>query len=178
MAKPRRRRSLDSAEFKPTRERRAKGPIERLTIPVEDSHGEWSRPLRAVDTLTAMLREGSIGLSEKKAGDRFHDLFRLAHFDGLFAADPTRLPVILANGRSGRSVDGNEAARLQIFSALDALGGVRQPGGSCAWYVLGCELPLTRWALEIGWAGHRVSRLAASGVLITGLGILRGYWHI
>jgi hypothetical protein len=177
MPKARRGRGRDVVDLLPTRERRAKGPIERLDRPVEDAWGEWSKPLKAVDTLTAMLREGTIGNPEKKAGERFHDLFRLAHFDGLFASDTTRLPVILANGSNGRGIDGNEAARLQILSALDALGGIQSPGGSCAWYVLGCELPLNRWAMTVGWSGRRVSRLAASGVLITDLGILRGYWH-
>jgi hypothetical protein len=124
-----------------------------------------------------MLREGTIGNPERRAGERFHDLFRLAHLDNLYASDTTPLPVILANDANGRSVQGNEAARLQILSALDALGGIQSPGGSCAWHVLGCELPLTRWALTVGWSGRRVSRLAASGVLLTDLGILRGYFH-
>lgn len=176
MPKTARGRRRDVVELEPTRERRAQGPIERLVAPIEDTRGEWSRPLHAVDTLTAMLREGSIGAPERAAGLRFHDLFRLAHLDGLFASDTTRLGVILANGSNGRGVEGNEMARLQILSALDALGGIQSPGGSCAWYVLGCELPLTRWAVQ-GWAGRRVSRLAASGVLITDLGILRAYFH-
>jgi hypothetical protein len=177
MPQARRGRGQHIVEIEPTRERRAKGAIERLAVPIEDCRGERSRPLKAVDTLSAMMREGSIGSREKKAGDRFHKLFRLAHFDGLFASDTTRLPVILANGSNGRGIAGNEAARLQILCVLDALGGIQSPGGSCAWYVLGCELPLTRWAIEVGWGGHRVSRLAASGVLLTDLGILRGYWH-
>jgi hypothetical protein len=82
-----------------------------------------------------------------------------------------------ANGNNGRHAEGSEAARLAVISALDALGGVQSPGpGSCAWYVLGCELPLTRWALEIGWGTRRVSRLAASGVLLADLGILRAHY--
>jgi hypothetical protein len=177
MPKAKRGRAQHIVEIEPTRERRVKGAIERLVRPIEDCHGAWSRPLKAVDTLSAMMREGSIGFPERQAGERFHDLFRLAHFDGLFASDTTRIPVILANGANGRGADGNEAARLQILCALDALGGIQSPGGSCAWYVLGCELPLTRWAIEVGWSGRRVSRLAASGVLLTDLGILRGYWH-
>jgi hypothetical protein len=160
-----------------TPERRAQGPVERLPMPVEDSLGAWSRPLRALDTLTCMLREGTISEREKVAGDRFHDEFRRAHLDGLFASDTARLPVILSNGNNWRPVNGSEAARLAVNGAIDALGGVTSPGGSCAWHVLGCEVGLTRWAMTIGWgSGRRVSRLAAAGILLADLGILSAYF--
>src|SRR6516162_8946314 len=159
-----------------TPERRARGLIEASLVPIEDANGHSSKPLRALDTLACMLREGTITERERKAGDRFHDEFRRAHLDGLFAADTTRIPVVLANGNNGRFAEGSEAARLAVMSALDALGGIASPGGSCAWYVLGLELPLTRWALEIGWGTRRVSRLAASGILLADLGILRVHY--
>ena len=72
-------------------------------------------------------------------------------------------------------VNGSEAARLAVNGAIDALGGRASPGGSCAWHVLGCEMPLTRWV--IGYSGRRISRLAASGILLTDLGILSAYFH-
>ena len=174
---PKARRGRGSqALLSATAERRAHGPIERVARPIEDARGDWSRPLRALDTLACMLREGTITEQEREAGDRFHDDFRRAHLDGLFASDTTRIPVVLANGNNGRGVNGNEACRLAVMSAIDALGGQGSAGAECAWYVLGCELPLTRWALEIGWGARRVSRLQASGILITDLGILRAYY--
>jgi hypothetical protein len=177
---PKARRGRNRAELvllTVTAERRAQGPIERLPRPIEDANGEWSKPLRAVDTLSCMLREGTITERERKAGDRFHDDFRRAHLDGLFGNDTTRIPVVLANGNNGRFfAEGSEAARLGVMSAIDALGGIVSPGGSCAWHVLGLELPLTRWALEIGWGPRRVSRLAASGILLADLGILRAHY--
>ena len=176
MPKARRGRGRGQVLVLVTGERRAQGPIERVPRPIEDANGDWSRPLRALDTISCMLREKTITEREAKAANLFHDEFRRAHLDGLFASDTTRIPVVLANGNNGRFAMGSEAARLAVMGAIDALGGVGSPGGSCAWHVLGCELPLTRWALEVGWGTRRVWRLQASGILITDLGILRAYY--
>jgi hypothetical protein len=167
-----RRKNLNLLELTPTPERRAQGPIERLAKPVSDVAGVWSRPLKAVDTLGAMLREGSIGDRQARAGDRFHSLFRAAALDQLQAADTTRVGVILAPQNGYRQIFGNEAAHLQITGAIDALGGSASLMASCAWHVLGCELSIARWALEIG----RIHRKTASGILLADLEILEKYF--
>ena len=96
------------------------------------------------------------------------------------AADPPRLPVTLANGNNGGRFthNGDEGARLAVFSALDALGGIQTAPGSCAWHVLGCETTLEIWALAISGGGRRISRLMASGILLSDLQILRGYFGV
>lgn len=157
-------------ELTPTKERRAQGAIERLAVPIEDMQGQWSRPLIGLDTLSRMERAGSIGGAERRAGTRFHGQFRRAHLDKLFASDTARTPVILANG-NWREAEGNESARLAVISALDALGGIGSPGGSCAWDVLGCELSLERFAQR-----RRIHNLTATGILLTDLAILRAYY--
>ena len=169
-----------SGELLPTAERLAHGEVIRLAAAIVDAEGEWARPYRGVDTLERMERAGTINARERRAGNQFHDLFRKAMLDGLRAADPTRLPVILANGNNGGRFmgDGDERARLAVFSALDALGGIQTAAGSCAWHVLGCETTLETWAMAISSSGRRMSRGMASGILLSDLQILRGYFGV
>ena len=125
-----------------------------------------------------MLARGSITIKMRQAGDHFHDLFRASSLDGLYSADPNRIPVQLNTSRVWLNGGGNEAARLSVLSGLDALGGMQSPGGSCAWHVLGCEMPLKTWALSCGWAGRRVDKAIAAGILIADLGILKEYYRL
>jgi len=170
------RRVRHDAELLPTRERFAQGDIVRVVEAIVDVQGERCRPYRGLDTLERMERAQTINRQERRAGDKFHDLFRRAMLDRLRAADPGRLPVILANGNGDRAADGDEAARLVVLSALDALGGLQTETGSCAWYVLGCEFPLVDWAVSVSRGGRRVSKLMASGILLSDLQILRRYF--
>ena len=169
------RRVRHDAELLPTRERFAQGDIVRVVEAIVDVQGERCWPYRGLDTLERMERAQTINRQERRAGDKFHDLFRRAMLDRLRAADPTRLPVLL-NGNGGRAADGDEAARLVVLSALDALGGLQTETGSCAWYVLGCEFPLVNWAVSVSRGGRRVSKLMASGILLSDLQILRRYF--
>jgi hypothetical protein len=73
---------------------------------------------------------------------------------------------------------GNEAARLSVVSALDALGGLHSPGGACAWHVLGCETTIEKWALTSGWANRRITRDMAAGILVSALGILKAHYGL
>jgi len=156
----------------PTPERRRHDPIGPAPHPIQDSHGAIARPLKVVDMLARMELAGEIGPGERRAGEKFHDLYRVAHLDPLHASDPTRVPVMLAKGNV-RLTEGNEDARLRVLRAIDALGGLGSPGGSCACHVLGEEMSLTQWAQTVGWNGpYRMSRIKAPGCLITVLGIL------
>jgi len=170
MPKARRGRGRDVVELLPTRERYTHGPIERLAAPIRDANEDLARPLKGLDTLSCMVREGTITDKEKRAGDKFHRYFRLAMLDRLYAADTTRLPVILAGNGHRVEIFGDEAARLQVRGALDALGG-QTLAASCAWYVLGCEMSLARWSVIA-----QLHRKQASGILLADLGILRSYF--
>jgi hypothetical protein len=106
----------------------------------------------------------------------FHDLFRRAGLDRLWSADLERVPVQLAGGGAWGDGIGSDAARVQIVSALDALGGVNSPGGSCAWSILGLEMSLRQWALNANFATRRIDKDVAAGILIADLGILEAHW--
>jgi hypothetical protein len=173
--------SLDeNVAVMPTPERRNQGIVERLERPIADESGRPARPYRAVDTLGAMERRGSITASMRQAGEDFRARFATAQLDPLRAPDWSRLRV----GGSSRFRAGDEpgmrieGARDKVWHAIRALGGMGSPAGSCLWHVVGWERSLKEWALEQGWNGRRVSQEAASGILIAALGALEAHFGI
>lgn len=158
----------------PTPERLRHGPVERLEHAIGDAGGHPARPYRAVDTLALMERRGSISATMRQAGEDFRARFAHAQLDPLRAVD---LSTMRLGERSFRPDDGGpglriEAARRTVWRAIQAVGGIASPGGSCLWHVVGWERSLKEWALEQGWSGRRVSQEAASGILVATLGAL------
>src|SRR5215470_9589842 len=162
----------------PTPERRNHDAVERLERPIADESGRPARPYRAVDTLGAMERRGSITAGMRQAGEDFRARFATAQLDPLRAPDWSRLRV----GSSSRFGAGDETglriegARNVVWRAILAVGGIGSPAGSCLWHVVGWERSLKEWALEQGWSGRRVSQEAASGILIAALGALEAHF--
>ena len=62
-----------------------------------------------------------------------------------------------------------------MWRAIQVVGGIASPAGSCLWHVLGWQQSLKEWAIEQGWSGRRVSPEAASGILIAALGALESH---
>jgi hypothetical protein len=164
----------------PTPERHQHGPVERLERTIGDTAGHPSRPYRAVDTLAIMRRRGSITAGMRQAGDDFRTRFALAQLDPLRALDLSRMR--LGEGSVRPQSDGPglriEAARGQVWRAIQAVGGIASPAGSCLWHVLGWERSLKEWALEQGWSGRRVSQESASGILVAALGALEAHFGV
>ncbi len=163
----------------PTEERHRQGRIERLTRPIADDTGRSARPYRAVDTLAAMERRGSITAAMRQAGEDFRVRFATAQLDPLRAFDYARAR---AGGTGDRNRGGEaglriESAREQVWQAIIAVGGPSSPAGSCLWHVVGWECSLKEWAFEQGWNNRRVSQEAASGILIAALGALETHYH-
>jgi hypothetical protein len=162
----------------PTPERRNQGVVERLERPIADESGRPARPYRAVDTLGAMERRGSITAGMRQAGEDFRARFATAQLDPLRVPDWSRLRVGGSSGFRGGDEPGLriEGARNIVWRAICALGGIGSPAGSCLWHVVGWERSLKEWALEQGWNGRRVSQEAASGILIAALGALEAHF--
>ena len=178
MLRPRSRRftnhAIDhSVEGGPTQERRNHGIVERVARPIADEQGRPSRPHRAIDTLAAMERRGSITSGMRQAGEDFRARFTIAQLDPLRAPDLSR-PRERGASRFTADEPGVriEGARDAVWRAIQAVGGPASPGGSCLWHVVGWEQSLKEWALGQGWGGRRVSQEAASGILIAALGAL------
>ena len=175
MNKPKRIKSLD--DFGPTPERLRQGVVERLDHAIADEAGRPARPYRGVDTLTQMLRRQTISPAMHQAAEDFRALFHRASLDPLRVPDLARVP----SGPRGaetppplRQVE----ARGKVWAALEALGGIASPGGSCVWHVVGCEWSVKEWALRQGWGGRPLSQEAASGILVGALGTLQAHFGL
>jgi hypothetical protein len=169
---------VENVAVMPTPERRNHGIVERLERPIADESGRPARPYRAVDTLGAMERRGSITAGMRQAGEDFRTRFATAQLDPLRAPDWSRLRVGGSSGFRAGDEPGLriEGARDMVWRAILAVGGLGSPAGSCLWHVVGWERSLKEWALEQGWNGRRVSQEAASGILIAALGALEAHF--
>src|SRR5579883_3104238 len=155
-------------------ERRRHDAIEPVERAFADAAGRPSRPYRVVDTLQIMERRGTITAGMRQAGEAFRARFACAQLDPLRALDLSRMRVGEAPPRREAEAPSAriEAARRAVWQAIQAVGGIASPAGSCLWHVLGWERSLKEWALEQGWSGRRVSQEAASGILAAALGAL------
>jgi hypothetical protein len=162
----------------PTPERYRHGFVERLDRPVSDARGAIARPHRAIDTLLAMERRGTITAAMRQAGEDFRKRFAIAQLDPLRAVDWSRPTRGRSVGQHGDETGWRiEKARDFVWRTVRAVGGVASPGGSCLWHVVGCERSLKAWALDQLWNGRRVSQESASGILIAVLGALTAHFQ-
>jgi hypothetical protein len=165
--KARAKRAVSEQAIEPSPERRRHGRIERVSRQIADQRGDPARPFRAVDTLAAMERHGTITSSMRQAADDFRRDFQIAGLDTLRAMPLTRL-----GGSGGALSDARLDARRRVHRALTGLGGPGSPAGSCLWHIVGLEQTLKGWALREGWSGRPIGEKTAAGVLIAALGAL------
>jgi len=128
---------------------------------------------RTVDTLGRMLRAGTITQEMHDAGRDLEAAFIIANLDPLRA-----LPILRVPG-TGREPDLNERqldARRRVHQALQALGGISSPAGSCIWHVVGLQRSVREWAIRQGWGGRPVRQEQAQGILVAALGMLAGHF--
>jgi Domain of unknown function (DUF6456) len=128
---------------------------------------------RTVDTLGKMLRAGTISQEMHDAAKDFQADFIVASLDPLRA-----LPILRVPG-TGRDSDLNERqlhARRRVHKALEALGGISSPAGSCVWHVIGLQRSVREWAIRQGWGGRPVRQEQAQGILVAALGMLAAHF--
>ncbi len=158
-AKERRLRT-DGAETVVTPERlRQRTWIEAVphTIHADEAGRPAPAPYRLVSTrLQIMERRGSITrLGMRQAGEDFRRRrFAQAQLDFPTTGDRSHRASRMGdrNARRDREAPGLriEAARETVWRAIQAVGGIASPAGSCLWRVLGWERSLKEWALEQG----------------------------
>jgi hypothetical protein len=127
---------------------------------------------RTVDTLGKMLRAGTITPEMHDAARDLQAAFIVANLDPLRA-----LPILRVPG-TGRDPELNERqfhARRRVHKALEALGGLSSPAGSCVWHVVGLQRSVREWALRQGWGGRPVRQEQAQGILVAALGMLAAH---
>jgi hypothetical protein len=128
---------------------------------------------RTVDTLGKMLRSGTISQEMHEAAKDFEAAFIVANLDPLRA-----LPILRVPG-TGRDPDLNDRqlhARRRVHKALQALGGISSPAGSCVWHVVGLQRSVREWAIRQGWGGRPVRQEQAQGILVAALGVLAAHF--
>jgi hypothetical protein len=121
--------------------------------------------------LGKMLRAGTISQEMHDAARAFQTSFAIANLD------PIRTTPFLRVPGAGGEPDLNERqldARRRVHAALQALGGINSPAGSCLWHVAGCGCSIREWAIRRGWSGRSVRQEQAQGILIAALGVLAG----
>jgi Domain of unknown function (DUF6456) len=128
---------------------------------------------RTVDTLGIMLRAGTITKDMHDAARDFQAQFTVARFDVIRCMPLVRLP---GGSGPGDLTDAQVDARRRVGSALDALGGLGSPAGSCVWHVVGLQRSIREWAMRQGWGGRPVRVGQAQGILIAALGTLAGHY--
>ena len=102
----------------------------------------------------------------------FEAAFIVANLDPLRA-----LPILRVPG-SGREPGVNERqldTRRRVHEALQSLGGISSPAGSCVWHVVGLQRSVREWAIRQGWNGRQVRQEQAQGILVAALGVLAGH---
>ncbi len=127
---------------------------------------------RTVDTFGIMLRAGTITKDMHDAARDFQAQFTIACFDVVRCMPLFRLP----GGGPGDLTEAQVDARLRVGKALDALGGLGSPAGSCVWHVVGLQRSLREWAMRQGWGGRPINEKQAQGILIAGLGVLMRHY--
>jgi hypothetical protein len=128
---------------------------------------------RTVDTLGIMLRAGTITAGMHNAARDFQARFTVARFDAVRCMSLIRLP---GGGGAADFTDAQLDARRRVGNALDALGGLGSPAGSCVWHVVGLQRSVTEWAKRQGWGGRPVRVEQAQGILIAALGVLARHY--
>jgi hypothetical protein len=146
---------------------------------VEEEYGADpdGRPVlrhRVVDTLGKMLRAGTITQEMHDAARDFQASFIIAQLDPLRA-----LPLARVTG-TGHELDISERqldARRRVHEAMDVLGGMSSPAGSCIWHVAGLQCSVREWALRLGWCGRLMRQEQAQGILVAALGVLAAHYR-
>ena len=128
---------------------------------------------RTVDTLGIMLRAGTITKDMHDTARDFQAQFTVARFDVVRCMPLVRLP---GGSGPGDLTDAQVDARRRVGSALDALGGLGSPAGSCVWHVVGLQRSIREWAMRQGWGGRPVRTEQAQGILVAALGVLAGWY--
>lgn len=144
---------------------------------VREADPETGTPVqhrRAVDTLGAMLTNGTISAEMHEAGCVFRTQFRSALLDGMRTTQLIRMP----KGAGATLTERQVASRDRVAAALDALGGTASPGGSAVWHVLGLECSIREWAMSQGWQGKPIAPAQAQGMFTAALSVLAVHYGL
>jgi hypothetical protein len=124
---------------------------------------------RTVDSLSKLLQSDAISEAMHDAGRAFQRDFQFAGLDPIRARS---MMLLAGGGGASEFTESQLHARRRVHRALETLGGIASPGGSCLWHVLGCGCSIREWAISRGWSGRPIRQEQAQGILVAALGML------
>ena len=120
-----------------------------------------------------MMRAGTITREMQDSARDFAATFTIARFDPVVCMSLDRLP---GSSNPPDLTDAQVDARRRIGAAMDALGGLSSPAGSCVWHVVGMQRSIREWSMRQGWGGKPIGEKQAHGILVAALGMLAGHY--
>jgi hypothetical protein len=169
----RKRATVDDALVMPTKERGRHDLIELHDM--RDPEGWPVRVSRAVDTIGRLQRSGMINRASAKAGNRFRSEFHRAQLDPARAADMGRIP---SNGRGSDVSDKIEDAKVGVWKALQAMGGMSSPAGSALWWIIGSGHTIQEWSRQQSFGrGTSLRHEVSTGILVGALSALAAHYE-
>ena len=130
-----------------------------------ENGGPASYPMRAADTVQALLNKGRIDQRAGAAARKFEEIFHRASLEGVASRDIRQTP---GDGTPG----GPEphrilSARDEVWEAIRALGGIGSPGANVVWDVLGLGMTIKGHAERCQFGGGRsLNPMTATGILV------------
>jgi hypothetical protein len=159
---------------KPSKWRLQHGAFGEPTQEADPQSGTPVAHRRAIDTLGALLANGSITAPMHDAGVIFRTQFRAAALNGMRV-----MPLLRVSGGKGATLtEYTIAARDKVSDVLGLFGGTDSACGSCLWHVLGLESSLREWATRQGWGGRSVNHVQAQGILVAALNVLAVHYGL
>lgn len=152
---------------------RPDGSIARY-VSEEDDDQQQVRHYRTVDSLSLMLKNGSITEPMHDAGQHFAQEFSDAFAGGVASPTLDAIPTGTAPGEL--LLEKNTRAARSVRQAINAVGGSSSPAGSALWFVTGLGLSVREWALRHGWSERPITQPQANGILVAALGVLARYY--
>ena len=142
------------------------GPaLSRAQISNKDGAGPASYPMRATDTVQALLNKGRIDDHAAAGAQKFEAIFQRASLSGLASRDIRRIAGPFNPGHN--EPYGILRARDDVWEAMRALGGINTPGASIAWDVLGLGITIKAHAERCQFGnGRSLNPMTATGILV------------
>ncbi|MDP6875903.1 MAG: thiamine-phosphate kinase, partial [Alphaproteobacteria bacterium] len=139
--------------------------LARVEVSGEDGRGPASYPMRAADTVDALLNKGRIDHGAAAAAKKFEEIFHRASLEGVASRDIRLIPGEGALG--GPEPHRILRARDDVWDAIRALGGIGSPGANIAWDVLGLGMTIKAHAERCQFGGGRsLNPMTATGILV------------
>jgi hypothetical protein len=139
--------------------------LRRTQVACGNDGGPTSYPMRATDTVQALLNKGRIDDRAAAGAQKFEAIFERASLSGLASRDIRLIPGQFNPGSN--EPYGVLRARDDVWEAMRALGGINSPGANIVWDVLGLGMTIKAHAERCQFGnGRSLNPMTATGILV------------